>query len=160
MSALVLLSVLFSGQTAPKLSVRGDVARTLNLTNAELTTRFASSVREVSFNLKGEAGKAHVLPLSTLLDAAGMKVDPKRKNSALAFVIVAMAADGYTVTFSAGELIPDVGKREVWVALDWNSKPLADDDAPVRLIVPGDEKPSRWVHGVRTLKVVNLLPKG
>lgn len=143
-----------------RLSVGGDVEKRRTYTNGELAQTFSAAIKDVPFTLKGESGHARAIPLLTLLEAARPKADPKRKNGSLAFAVVAAAADGYTVTFSAGELSPEFGNREVWLALDWNGQPLAGADAPARLIVSGDGKPARWVHGVRLLKVVNLLPKG
>ena len=63
--------------------------------------------------------------------------------------------DGYTVALSLGELLPTYGKRAVWIALDHDGKPLTDKEAPVELIVPEDEKPSRWVHAVTRITLVD-----
>jgi hypothetical protein len=35
------------------------------------------------------------------------------------------------------------------------AKPLADKDGPVRLIVPSDSKPGRWVHAVAKITVID-----
>lgn len=70
----------------------------------------------------------------------------------------AFGEDGYAATFGMGDLTPDLG-HEVWAALDWNDRPLPPADGPLRLIVPGDAKPARWVHAVRTLRLVDLAPR-
>jgi hypothetical protein len=65
------------------------------------------------------------------------------------------AADGYTAAFSMGELLPTVGKRDVWVAFDFPDGPISDKEGPVQLIVPDDDKPSRWVHAVTTITIAD-----
>jgi hypothetical protein len=101
------------------------------------------------------------VPLLALVNAAEPKLDPKIKNQQLRFVVVVEGKDGYMATFALAELMPDEGNREVWVAIDMDAKPLADRDAPASLIVPSDQKPERWVHGIKTIRVVDmsLVPK-
>lgn len=142
----------------PRLAVTGDVARQTSLTNAELRTRFASEIKDVAFTLKGEAGHAHAILLLSIVKAAMPKVNPKRKHGDLALAVEVEGADGYAATFGAGDLDDGLG-HPVWAALDWNDGPLKPEDGPVRLIVPGDTKPARWVHAVRTLRVVDLAPR-
>ena len=103
------------------------------------------------------------MPLLAVLRVAGVptavtmdpKADPKTKNRLLRLCVVAASDDGYAVTFSLAELIADAGDRPVWVAVDADGQPLAGRDAPVKLIVPDDNKPGRWVHGVTTITVVD-----
>jgi DMSO/TMAO reductase YedYZ molybdopterin-dependent catalytic subunit len=55
----------------------------------------------------------------------------------------------------ASLLLPEIGHRAVWLALDVDGKPLADESGPVELIVPDDTKPGPWVHGVRAITVID-----
>ena len=57
--------------------------------------------------------------------------------------------------FTLGELLPQFGNRQVWLALDRNGKPFVGDDAPAQLIVPEDEKGARWVHGIRSITLID-----
>jgi hypothetical protein len=86
------------------------------------------------------------------------KADPKTKHRALRLIVTARATDGYAVVFSLPELLPDIGHHAAWIALDEDDAPLADRDAPVKLIVPDDVKPARWVHGVDELSVDDGAP--
>src|SRR6185295_18777948 len=104
---------------------------------------------------KNEESTARALSLLTLIQAARPRLDPKRKNHLLAFAVFVRAKDGYTTSFSLGELLPEQGKREVWIALDRNGKPLPEAEGPVRLLVIGEEKPARWTFGVTRIQVVD-----
>jgi hypothetical protein len=119
------------------------------------TTQIAYDARD------GSKHHSTCLALLDVLKAAGVstqiKMDPKAephtKHRALRLVITAKAGDGYAVVFSLAELLPDIGHRAVWLAIDEDDQPLADRDAPIKLIVPDDTKPARWVHGVKELSV-------
>lgn len=135
--------------------IAGAVENADDWTAERLATTFAGDVKTVSYTLKGEKGEARCIPLLTLLQAAKPRLNTKAKNHQLAFVALVRAEDGYTIAFSLGELLPAFGKRQVWVALDRDGKPFTGDDAPVQLIVPEDEKGARWVHGVRSITLVD-----
>jgi DMSO/TMAO reductase YedYZ molybdopterin-dependent catalytic subunit len=83
------------------------------------------------------------------------KADPKTKNSQLRLVVIVEARDGYTVAFSLAELLADVGNRPVWLSLELDGQPLSERDGPIRLIVPEDQKPARWVHSVKSISMVD-----
>ncbi len=89
--------------------------------------------------------------LFALLQAAQPRLNPNIKNHRLQFFVLVRGRDGYTAAFSLAELSPDLGGRAAWLALDEDGKPLAEDDGPVQLLVPGDAKPARWVHGVAAI---------
>lgn len=152
--------LLARSQAVPRLTVEGNVAHRRSYTVEQLRAEFAKETQEVSFDEKGQPGHAHAFPLAALLRAAEPSLDPLRKHADFSLAVVTLAPDGYSAVFSGAELSKELGKGSVWVALDWNGAPLQGADAPVRLIVTDDAKPSRWVHGVRTIRVVNLAPKG
>jgi hypothetical protein len=137
--------------------VEGAVERPASWTAERLTKDFASEIRTITYTSKGEKETARCVPLLAVIKAAGLKENPKAKNAALAFAVVVRASDGYATCFSMGELTADVGNRDVYVALDRNGYPLPGDDGPVQLIVPADGKPSRWVHGVTRIVLIDGL---
>lgn len=129
---------------------------------ARLAKELAGEVRTVTYTLRGDQATARCVPLLALVQASVPRLEPKRKNHLLAFVVLVRADDGYTVSFSLGELLPAHGKREVYVALDRDNKPLGPDEGPVRLIVLGEEKPARSVYGVTNILLVDaaqITPK-
>jgi hypothetical protein len=137
--------------------IAGAVEKPGEWTPEQLKKEFAGDIKTVSYTLKGEKGEAHCLPLLTLIQAAKPRLNPKAKNHQLAFAIMVRADDGYTICFSMGELLPQVGKRAVWLALDRNGKPLSEAEAPVELLSTDDEKPSRWVHNIASITLLDGL---
>jgi precorrin-4/cobalt-precorrin-4 C11-methyltransferase len=63
------------------------------------------------------------------------------------------AADGYQVVFSAAELHPGFGGREVLLADRLDGAPLPDKAAPYQVIVPGTKLHSRWIRQVTRVLV-------
>lgn len=143
--------------------IGGAVPAPSDWTVAQIKSRLADQVRPVNYVSGGHRHTADCVPLLSLLKAAGLetdlkmdpKNDPKTKNRPLRLVIVVRASDGYTVVFSLPELLPDIGNREVEVALDADGQPLSSRDGPVRLLVPADKKPGRQVHGVTEINVLD-----
>jgi len=62
--------------------------------------------------------------------ASGPWHDDKRKNQLLSFAVV-RADDGYTVSSTPRQLLPDVGGTRAWLALDRNGGPV-----PARIVRP------------------------
>ena len=122
---------------------------------ARLRRDLTRDITAITYTLKGKRHIAHAVPLWTLLQAAGPRVNPQIKHSLLQFVVAVRGQDGYTADFTLGELSPEFGGRAVWVALDEDGKPLTGDDGPVQLLVPSDKKPARWVHAVRAIIVTD-----
>ena len=144
-------------QVTAALTILGAVGKPQRWTNAQLQSEFAGQIKEIDYTLKGTPHKARCLPLLTLLEAVQPRYDTKIKRHNLAFVIALRSGDGYTVTLSMGELLPDYGNKEAWLALDQDGQPLPGNEAPVRLILPGDAKPSRWIQGVSSVTVFDGL---
>jgi hypothetical protein len=57
--------------------------------------------------------------------------------------------------FSLAELLPAIGNRSAWLALDIDGEELRARDGPVKLIVPQDSKPGRWVHEIATITILD-----
>lgn len=118
---------------------------------ARLRRDLTGNITVVAYTVKGQRHTAHAVPLWTLIQAAGPRLNPQIKHHLLQFVVAVRGQDGYTADFTLGELSPDFGDRAVWVALDEDGKPLTGDGGPVQLLVPSDKKPARWVHAVRAM---------
>lgn len=164
--ALVWITLLFSTlapalpSTHPQdrksnLRIEGAVYKAGDWTAESLFQDFAGDIKTVSSTLKGVKGEARCIPLLSLVQAAKPRLNAKIKNHQLAFIVIVRAEDGYTVAFSLGELLPAYGKRAVWLALDHDGTPLSEKEAPAELLVPEDEKPSRWVHAVSRITIMD-----
>ena len=137
----------------PSLQVSGAVIRPGAWDAARLRRNLAPSLADVNYTLKGKSHKAHAVPLLALLQSAGPRFNPKIKNHRIQFVVLVRGRDGYTAAFSLAELSPDLGGRAVWLALDEDGRPFAADAGPAQLLVTGDARPARWVHGVGAVVV-------
>jgi hypothetical protein len=160
-AAVVLMSAVmaagFDEKDEPRIRVGGAVENATDWTVDGLLKELAADVKEIRYTTKGQEATARAIPLHKLVTAAKPKLDPKQKNHQLAFVLVVRADDGYTASFSLGELMPEWGGAEVYIAFDRDGQPLPKSAQPATLIVPGDKKPSRWVHGIKDLTLVDCL---
>lgn len=162
---LLSLANLGAAPGGDSLQVSGDaIAQPHQWTVADLKQQFASQLSNITYQSHSGAHTSACVPLLAVLKAAGVgtelkmdpKADPHTKHAPLRVAIVAEASDGYAVVFSLAELLPEIGNRPVWVALDQDGQPLADHDGPVKLVVPDDTKPARWIHAVDRLELITL----
>jgi DMSO/TMAO reductase YedYZ molybdopterin-dependent catalytic subunit len=71
----------------------------------------------------------------------------------MATYVIAEAADGYRVLFALPELDSDFQDAGVIVAYEMDGKPMSATVGPLRLVVPHDKRPARWVRMLRSIKV-------
>lgn len=135
-------------------TIGGQVDTPLTLSVADLRAMPAETA-EVTF-LSGQGEQAHAYTgvlLATLIDQAGMQLDPERKNDQLRKYLVITAKDSYEVVLAWGELDPEFANTPVLVAYEEDGAPLTGEDGPVRLVVPGDAHGGRYVSGVVSIEV-------
>lgn len=137
------------------LHVAGAVRKPADWTAAKLKEAFAGQLKRIEYTVKGQKHVSMCVPLLAIVQAAEPVTDPKHRNFAMRLAVVVRASDEYAVTFGMGDLIPDVGNHPAWIAIDMDGQPLAGREAPTKLIVPGDAKPSRAVWGVTRIDVVD-----
>jgi DMSO/TMAO reductase YedYZ molybdopterin-dependent catalytic subunit len=93
------------------------------------------------------------VPLSAVLKAAGVRSDSLR-GPALSTRLVIEASDGYRIVLTLADLDPSLGGRRILLANRVDGRALPPDEAPWRLIVVGDQRPSRSVRQVVRIRVV------
>lgn len=142
-------------QAETAVHVGGAVSKPADWTADKLRETFASQLKKVEYTAKGQKHVSNCVPLVAIVQAAEPITDPRHRNFTMRLAVVVAATDGYAVTFGMGDLMPDVGNREVWLALDSDGQPLTGRDAPAKLIVPADAKPARAVWGVTKIDVVD-----
>ena len=91
--------------------------------------------------------------LAGLLRTVGVRTDSLR-GPGLATRLVIEASDGYQVVLTLADLDPSLGGRRILLADRVDGKALPADEAPWRLIVTGDQRPSRSARQVVTIRVV------
>jgi hypothetical protein len=95
------------------------------------------------------------VPLVALLRKAGaMPAEPLR-GAHLARIVRVSARDGYRAAFSLAELDPTLGNARVFVVDACDGKPLGEHDGPLRLLVPGEQRPARGVRQLQAIEVVD-----
>jgi DMSO/TMAO reductase YedYZ molybdopterin-dependent catalytic subunit len=135
------------------LKVWGDVQSPLNLSLTDL----GALPRKIVKVLNEHSGKEETyqgVPLAELLKRAGVPQAEQMRGAALTTYVRAEGADGYSVTFSLPELDSSIQDSDVLVADTLNGEPIPGKLGPLRLIVPHDKRPARWVSMLRTLTVV------
>ena len=153
----------FSAETEKAVHVGGEVAKSGDWTVSRIRNELASEIKSVQYTSRGQTHTSNCVSLLSILKAAGVQTelkmdtnaDPKTKHYELRLAVVVEGRDGYAVTFSLAELLPDIGNRSVWLALDMDGQPLMSRDGPMKVIVPEDQKPARGVHAVQAITVVN-----
>jgi NAD/NADP transhydrogenase beta subunit len=73
-------------------------------------------------------------------------------------VVVAEASDSYKVVYTLAELDEQFGGHNAIVAISNDGNPLAADEGPFRVAMPGEEHRARWIRQVVRLRLVRVRP--
>ena len=95
----------------------------------------------------------HGVSLAGVLRVAGVRSDSLR-GPALSTRLVVESSDGYRVVLTLADLDQSLGGRHILLADRLNGKPLPADEAPWRLIIVGDQRPSRSARQVVRIRVI------
>lgn len=118
--------------------------------------RAALAPAAVKASAHGQALDCTGVALFDLLRQAGaVPATPLRGGAQLGRRVEVVARDGYRVTFSLGELDPTLGNRQVVLVDRCDGKALADDTGPLRLVVPEDSRPARWIRQIESISVLS-----
>lgn len=150
---IVLQLAAWGQQPAPVLEITGDVPHQRTFQGQEWKELRHISVTATNAHDKTTAAYSGV-PLREVLKQAGVPSGENLRGKAMSTTIVVSAADGYQVVFSIGELDESIGNLEVLVADSQDGKPLGSNVGPLRLVVPTDKRPARWVRMVKSIRVV------
>ncbi len=102
----------------------------------------------------GETLQCEGVALAALLQAAGaMPAEPLR-GAQLGRYVQVDARDGYRALFSLAEFDPTLGNATAFLVDRCDGAPLGDEVGPLRLVVPGEARPTRWVRQVRAITVI------
>ena len=89
----------------------------------------------------------------------GKDVPKEEKRRGWRKVVVVSARDGYAAVSSCAEVFQDMGATRALVVWEIDGKPLSPDRGPLRLVVLTDKEPSRSIHGLTRLEIVDLTGK-
>src|SRR5579862_8762011 len=134
------------------LTVNGDVDRPLSLSLADLRDLPRQTITVMNEHEKKDETYQGVA-LAEILKRAGVPQGAALRGPALAISVRAEGADGYAVVFGLGELDSSIEDAGVVVADTLDGQPIPDKLGPLRLVVPHDKRPARWVRMLRTITV-------
>ena len=141
--------------STPGLSVSGDVTTPLSLSLDALKQMPRKTIHVKNEHAQEEEVYEGV-PLAAILKQAGVPQGAQIRGKAMAIYVLAQGADGYQVLFSLPELDSDFEDSDVLVADTMGGKPINEKLGPLRLVVPHDKRPARWVRMLTGIKVVSL----
>jgi DMSO/TMAO reductase YedYZ molybdopterin-dependent catalytic subunit len=84
--------------------------------------------------------------LHDVLHLLGLPEGEALRGEALRIYVEAEGADGYKVVFALAELDPGFTDNSVLIADRRDGKPLDAAEGPLRLVVPAEKRPARWVR--------------
>jgi DMSO/TMAO reductase YedYZ molybdopterin-dependent catalytic subunit len=160
LAGLLAFGVTSSGQaqSAPspaKLVVTGSVEKPLSLSLDDLRQMPRKTLKVMNPHEKKEETYDGVL-LTEILKRAEVPQGAQLRGAAMSTYVQADAADGYRVIFSLAELDTDFQDSDVIVADTMDGKSLDDKTGPLRLVVPHDKRPARWIRMLQSLTVVKV----
>ncbi|HEV2991462.1 MAG TPA: molybdopterin-dependent oxidoreductase [Candidatus Angelobacter sp.] len=150
---LTVFQLAAQAQQAPLLQVSGDVSHARTFEQQDWKQLKHISISATNAHDKKTASYSGV-PLRDLLKDAGVPSGENLRGKAMSTCIVVSATDGYQVAFSWAELDESVGNLQVLIADSEDGRPLVEGNGPLRLVVPTDKRPARWVRMVKTIRVV------
>lgn len=143
-------------QEQPALEIEGSGIATIKISLQDLSRmpRLTLDVREPH---KGEMQHYEGVRLSDLLAKAGVPLGEKLRGRGLTTYVVARASDGYAVVYSIAELDPAMTDNQVIVADTMNGKLLEPKEGPLKIVVPGDKRPARWIRMLTDLRIESAV---
>lgn len=146
-----------SKTTETTLTVSGDVQKPLSLSIGDLQQLPRKTVKAFDEHAGKEETYEGVL-LGELLARAGVPQGAKLRGAAMATYVLAEGADGYRAVLSLAETDPGFQDSEIIVADKMDGQPMSAGLGPLRLVVPHDKTPGRWVRMLQSIKV-ETVPK-
>ena len=120
-------------------------------------TRLASIPHRTETALNHDKSHRYdVVSLLLVLQAAGIEPTESLRGHMLGRVVTVQGADGYRAVFALSELDPTIGGKLVLLTAREDGQPLPVDDGPLRLVVPSDKRPARWVRQVVRIVVSDV----
>jgi len=139
--------------STPLLEVSGAVHSqlTLGATDLAALTRAKVSVGDEH----GTRAVYEGVPAREILRRAGAPLGNELRGPNMTMCVVAGGSDGYQAVFALAEFDPGFTDQVILVADHRDGQPLNSREGPLRLIVPGDQRPARWVRALTTLRLKN-----
>jgi DMSO/TMAO reductase YedYZ molybdopterin-dependent catalytic subunit len=137
------------------LHVRGAVSQPLELSLQDLA---AMRRTKVTATEHGATAIYEGVTLTEILQKAGAPLGKDLRGKAMASYVLVTAHDGYRVVFALPEFDPAFtdASQQIILADTVDGKPLPEKQGPVRMVVPQEKKPARWIRMVESVEVVKV----
>lgn len=139
------------------LSIGGDVPKPFTLSLDDLR-KMPQQTIQVTDTHTNKQETFEGVPLVYLLKQAGAPQGEQIRGALMTTYVIAEGSDGYRALFSLAELDSAFEDSSVIVADRMDSAPITGDAGPLRLIVPQDKRPARWVRMLESI-TVGSVPK-
>jgi hypothetical protein len=96
------------------------------------------------------------VPVRALLAKAGVEFGEKLRGPKLRAVVIAHTKDHYDIVYALAEFDAAFNPRTILLVDRQDGQALPDGMGPVRLVIPGDQRPARWARMVTSLEVVSV----
>lgn len=153
-SKLVCLLLLMVGSAfSQQITVQNDQSSPVVLSPADI-----AALPHTTVKVNGHDGTASysAVPLSTLLEKAGIAFGESLRGKRPASCLLVEAADGYRVVIALPELDPGFTNKQILLVDKREAHPLDDKEGPYRIVIPDEKRMARWVRQVKTLKIVQV----
>jgi DMSO/TMAO reductase YedYZ molybdopterin-dependent catalytic subunit len=95
------------------------------------------------------------VPLWQIISAAQPNLNADVRNDRISTFIVVTSSDGYQAVIAWGEIDPEFAGQPILLAYEEQGAPIADEQGPIRLVVPTDARGGRYVSGVVNISLRN-----
>ena len=92
--------------------------------------------------------------LHDVLVASGVAQGKELRGKHVAEYAVIVARDGYRAVFSLPEFDPAFAQRRIFLAWKKDGQPLPETEGPLRMIIPDEKHPTRWVRQVTSIRIL------
>lgn len=141
-------------RTAPVLFVVVRGQPPLSLDIPRLKAREAVSVR-----VEDESGTSAAytgVSLTGLLASVGVEFGKSIRGERLTEYVVVSAGDGYRVLFSLAEIDSMFREKLILLCYAKDGLPLPEQEGPLRLVIPDENRRARWVRWVTKIEYERL----
>jgi hypothetical protein len=148
---LLLLAV--TSASSQQITVQNEQSSPVVLSAAEI-----AALPHTTVKVNGHDGPATFsgVPVSTLLEKAGIAFGESLRGKRLASCLLVEAADGYRVVIALPELDPGFTDKQILLVDKRETHTLDDKEGPYRIVIPDEKRMARWVRQVKTLKIVDV----
>ena len=94
--------------------------------------------------------------LRDILSRGGIDFGKELRGKQLSTYVAALATDGYEVVYALAEMDPSIIDADIIVADKRDGQPLAENEKPVRIVVPHDKRAARSLRMLQEIDVVQL----